>query len=163
MAARMLHTQLILADIESHKNQPCSNALLLTFPTLPSLLILQPSSQSLSLTFDRSIALLLCTVATMLALSLILLLSLVLAFTSADEFTYPPKFGAIGEYVSNLNFTVGERVTLEWEAEGTNDLSLWLVQDVGGEQCTFQSNAMCARIASKQSSAKVFSYQYGGN
>lgn len=85
----------------------------------------------------------------MLVVRLVYVFSLLIALTFADDFTYPPKFGAIGEYVSNLNFTVGQTITLEWDSSATSELSFWLVQDDSGSQCTFQSNAQCARIASK--------------
>ncbi|KAF1981927.1 hypothetical protein K402DRAFT_425002 [Aulographum hederae CBS 113979] len=67
--------------------------------------------------------------------------------SNEDEFTYPPRYGAGGEYISNLEFIVGDTITLQWESSATDDLTFWLVQDATGKQCQFQSNAECVKIA----------------
>jgi hypothetical protein len=85
----------------------------------------------------------------MFRIALILLLSLVAFLCEADQFPYPPQQGAIGEIISDLSFTVGQTIAMEWTSSSLGDLSFWLVRDASGSQCTFQSNAQCARIAGK--------------
>jgi len=77
------------------------------------------------------------------------------AFASGDSFTFPPVFGTIGEYISDLSFTVGQTITLEWKSSSIQDLTFWLVQDVGGSQCTFQSSAQCAKIATSPNNGSM--------
>ncbi|KAI9788518.1 MAG: hypothetical protein M1816_006858 [Peltula sp. TS41687] len=75
---------------------------------------------------------------------------LLLAFAIAEDiFTYPPNFGAIGDYSPNLAHAVGQRIVLTWEGTSSSDtaLSFWLVQDTNAGDCVFQSNAKCKKIA----------------
>ncbi|KAL1965795.1 hypothetical protein VTN77DRAFT_5116 [Rasamsonia byssochlamydoides] len=66
----------------------------------------------------------------------------------ADQFTYPPASGAQGEYISDLAFTVGQHITLTWDVSTSDEvLNLWLMQDINGNECSFQVNAACAQIA----------------
>ncbi|KAL9114264.1 MAG: hypothetical protein Q9227_001686 [Pyrenula ochraceoflavens] len=71
-----------------------------------------------------------------------------------DEFTYPPTFGAVGEYDSDLKFTVGQQITLKWKSldngqDAGDEVSIWLMEDDDGGTCEFQSAANCAQIAQK--------------
>jgi hypothetical protein len=83
-------------------------------------------------------------------MDIFILLGAILPLVIADQFTYPPTYGAAGEYYSNLQFTTGQRITLTWDATTSDSsLGIWLMQDQVNPplQCIFQSNALCAQIA----------------
>ncbi|PGH15725.1 hypothetical protein AJ80_05433 [Polytolypa hystricis UAMH7299] len=78
----------------------------------------------------------------------LLLSSTILQFVLAeDQFIFPPNRGAIGEFVSNLAFNVGEQITLKWESDEPSNsrIRLRLMQDnPNGGNCDW---ATCEMIS----------------
>ena len=89
-------------------------------------------------------------------LALLLSLGTFALVLAEDVFLFPPNFGQVGEYVSNLNFTVGQNLPLSWKSTAGGQLSLWLFQDSDQGVCALQSKANCALIAGTFSLTKTF-------
>ncbi|KAJ5588795.1 hypothetical protein N7537_011473 [Penicillium hordei] len=81
--------------------------------------------------------------------TLVLLYFLHLSIAAAGNgFTYPPTSGDTGEYVSNLAFTVGQKISLKWTLESDNPVDFWLLQDTSGDGngCPLSYSRLCHRI-----------------
>jgi hypothetical protein len=69
----------------------------------------------------------------------------------ADSFIYPPTFGQVGQYSSDLIFTVGQQITLKWDnTTSTDSLSLWLMQDDNNGDYCFQAFTQCQQMTGEQ-------------
>jgi hypothetical protein len=66
-----------------------------------------------------------------------------------NGFTYPPRAGDTGEYISDLVFTVGQEISLKWTLEYDSTVDFWLLQDTAGDGngCPLSYSRLCGRIA----------------
>lgn len=81
--------------------------------------------------------------------TLIILFFLNLSMAAAENgFTYPPTSGDTGEYISDLGFTVGQKISLKWTLESDNTVDFWLLQDTSGDGngCPLSYSRLCHSI-----------------